>query len=501
MWRPYFRIREISLVRAGVFICALAPAAIFSGLALAQSTLSDRNPESRTSAVMSRAEQEAEQKVSLSADKIVEILRHEPGLLLEVKKMLVKKAYEQGRILDAADLTDEALFRLLREDETIRILATREIEDRDYVRAKPTQASRNREEPYWDQHERDLENNSAPNRVPESNEPYPPSAPGPRPRNAAPQNPARIVERTALQQNEEQFDGVGPNTGGIARIHPEELPDLLNVDSRAAAAARNGVGTANIPPSGLEQPLSYGQLPSHSPDQGPGSYTGTGVPNRFPERSQQARLQEQPRLISSPSDLDQDRPLIRHRPNPCANVPSLYDLYAQVSRRPPMLERFGMDVFRNGTGNSDDLPMDLPAGPDYVLGPGDGLSIELWGGVAQRLQRVVDREGRVALPEVGAVQVSGRSLGDVQHLVQSVLRTQFRDVEADVSLARIRSVRVYVVGDVARPGAYDISSLSTPLNALYAAGGPTSRGSLRHLRHYRGNQLVEEIDAYDLLLH
>src|SRR3989475_6528008 len=160
-----------------------------------------------------------------------------------------------------------------------------------------------------------------------------------------------------------------------------------------------------------------------------------------------------------------------------------------------------MDVFRTGKGNLDALPMDLPAGPDYVLGPGDGLSIDLWGGVSQRLQRVVDREGRVALPEVGTVQVSGHSLGEVQRVVQSALRTQFHDVEADVSLARIRSVRVYVVGDVAGPGAYDISSLSTPLNALYAAGGPSSRGSLRHLRHYRGDQLLEEIDAYDLLLH
>jgi len=89
----------------------------------------------------------------------------------------------------------------------------------------------------------------------------------------------------------------------------------------------------------------------------------------------------------------------------------------------------------------------------------------------------------------------------VQQLVQSVMRTQFRDVEADISLARIRSVQIYVVGDVANPGAYDVSSLSTPLNALYAAGGPSSRGSLRHLRHYRGKRLVQEIDAYDLLLH
>ena len=76
---------------------------------------------------------------------------------------------------------------------------------------------------------------------------------------------------------------------------------------------------------------------------------------------------------------------ILRQPNPYANVPSLYDLYAQVSSRPAVLERFGMSIFRNGAGNIDKLPMDLPAGPEYVLGPGDGVSIDIWGGVAQRL--------------------------------------------------------------------------------------------------------------------
>jgi protein involved in polysaccharide export with SLBB domain len=117
------------------------------------------------------------------------------------------------------------------------------------------------------------------------------------------------------------------------------------------------------------------------------------------------------------------------------------------------------------------------------------------------LFRVVDREGRVSLPEAGPLLVSGRNLADVQQAVQQVLRTQFRDISADVSVARLRTVRVYVVGDVAEPGAYDISSLSTPLNALFAAGGITPRGSLRTLKHFRGKQLVEEVDAYDLLLH
>src|SRR5437762_4773410 len=89
-------------------------------------------------ATTSEAEQEADLKVSLSAEKIIEILRQEPGLLLQVKRMLIQKAYEQGRILESSDLTDDALFHLLREDDSVRALATREVEYRFYVRAKPT---------------------------------------------------------------------------------------------------------------------------------------------------------------------------------------------------------------------------------------------------------------------------------------------------------------------------------------------------------------------------
>src|SRR6201997_2622440 len=196
-----------------------------------------------------------------------------------------------------------------------------------------------------------------------------------------------------------------------------------------------------------------------------------------------------------------DQPEMIRKQTPYDNIPSLYDMYLQAVTRPSTPRRFGSEVFENGTRDPQFIPMDLPVGPDYVVGPGDGLSIDLWGGMSQRFTRTVDREGRVSLPEVGPVQVSGRSLADVQENVQQILRTQFRDVSADVSLARLRTVRVYEVGDVANPGAYDVSSLSTPLNALFSAGGPTSRGSLRILKHYRGNQLVQEVDVYDLLLH
>jgi len=189
------------------------------------------------------------------------------------------------------------------------------------------------------------------------------------------------------------------------------------------------------------------------------------------------------------------------RANPYRDIPSLYDMYLQAAARPPAVERFGMRVFENGTRDLQMIPTDLPVGPDYVLGSGDGLTVDLWGGVTRRFYRTVDREGRISLPEVGPVLVAGKSLAEVQESVQKSLRTQFHDVSADVSLSRLRTIRVYVVGDVLRPGAYDVGSLSTPLNALFAAGGPTSRGSLRILKHYRGNQLVQDVDVYDLLLH
>src|SRR6202040_3989370 len=187
--------------------------------------------------------------------------------------------------------------------------------------------------------------------------------------------------------------------------------------------------------------------------------------------------------------------------SPYNDIPSLYDMYVQAIPRPAVPKRFGAEVFENGTRDSQLIPMDVPAGPDYVVGPGDGLSIDLWGGVSQRIYRVVDREGRVSLPEVGPLLVSGKSLAEVQANLQQTLRTQFRQVSAEVSLTRLRTIRVYEVGDIANPGAYDISSLSTPLNALFVAGGPTQRGSLRLVKHYRGNQLVEVVDLYDLLLH
>ena len=201
-------------------------------------------------------------------------------------------------------------------------------------------------------------------------------------------------------------------------------------------------------------------------------------------------------------------PQVLHRPAPY-NLLSLRDLYTQLPEQGGQLKRFGSDVFLRRDAvvanqiatNGRETSLGVPAGPGYVVGPGDSLSIDLWGGISQSFIRVIDREGRVALPESGAVQVAGLTLEKVQGVLTQALRQQYRDVKVAVTVAKLRSIRVYVVGDVQRPGAYDIGSLSTSLNALYAAGGPTSVGSLRVMRHYRGKLQVGEIDLYDFLLH
>jgi protein involved in polysaccharide export with SLBB domain len=185
---------------------------------------------------------------------------------------------------------------------------------------------------------------------------------------------------------------------------------------------------------------------------------------------------------------------------PLRNLPALRDLYTQATVDETKLERFGAALFRNSAAVADKSTLSVPVGPDYILGPGDELVIDYWGTSSQHIQRAVDREGRISIPEAGSTVVAGRTLGEVQQTIQKMLSHQLRGISVDVTLGKLRTVRVYVVGDVKNPAAYDISSLSTALSALIAAGGPTDTGSYRTVKHYRGKALVEEVDLYDLML-
>jgi protein involved in polysaccharide export with SLBB domain len=239
-----------------------------------------------------------------------------------------------------------------------------------------------------------------------------------------------------------------------------------------------------------------------SPDR---SSTAMGLPATRVDASE-SNLRVNPRAQER-ATASTDAPSVLHQPTPL-DLQSMRDLYAQIPNDTIRLRRFGSDVFVNRSATSAmrgvsnlGAPLDVPLGPDYIVGAGDKLTIDLWGGTTQNITRTIDRDGRVFLPEAGAVEIAGLELDKAQGLIADALKQQFRNAQIAVTVSGLRSVRVYVVGDVEHPGGYDISSLATPLSALYAAGGPTAVGSLRILHHYRGQQLVEDIDLYDFLLH
>ncbi len=520
----------------GRFLVLMSLVALTFGAGVrAQEQATDRRRQPRNAVTSVRTTEPSDlakenmERVAASAAQLRAVLVKDAGILVELKSWVAKEATDNGQVIEDAALTDQAIFDRLDHDVAFRSVTTRLVQRygyllpgvnpesdiakeqelvlkerahrmaqrQDHEQAAALAAAEN--ERKQEQEEAKLDRTSCDPRsqtncedpaakgkrlgVPAPEE-LPPSEP------AIPIFPEQMSPYDSPRTTRRAGGGDPSDSGGYPGL---DSGLILASDSRQSSLGLGG-GT---PPAGMdvESMLRRGSLDDLS---------AMTAGNRTDATTASAKeVNRTVRLPGTRGASDKDLPAVAmiHKVNPYADIPSLYDMYVQAASRDREPERFGMEIFRNGTRALDAIPMDLPVGPDYVVGPGDGLAINLWGSISQRIVRVVDREGRIALPEAGPVPVSGRTLGEVQASVQQVLRTQFRDISADVSLARLRTIRVYVVGEVAEPGAYDISSLSTPLNALFAAGGITARGSLRHLKHYRGKELIEEVDAYELLLH
>jgi protein involved in polysaccharide export with SLBB domain len=473
-------------------------------------------------------------RVAASAGQIRQILLKDEGLMVEVKRWVAKDAADHGQVVEDSGLTDEAIFDRLEHDVEFRSLATNLLQRYGYLtpNTNPESEVGRQQQLLMQARVRRMAEQEAQEEA------------------ASAQMDQLLKARTAEASCDSQTDESCNESSGkgmqqrkanaplqLQRPPAETTPDTPFTPDQLLAPSTSGMmrASAGGGQQGFSQPgFADGLNKSPLGTSGGGAAGGadlsgnaamnpammdsilsgrTSIPPDLVAAAMARNNSNEPtpakptvetgtRRATSGSAMT-DVPSVRmvHQANPYADIPSLYDMYVQAAVRQRPLERFGLEVFRNSANEPDAIPMDLPVGPDYVVGPGDGLAIDLWGGMSQRMVRTVDRQGRVSLPEAGPILVSGRTLGEVQMAVQQSLRTQFRDISADVSLSKLRTVRVYVVGEVGSPGAYDVSSLSTPLNALFAAGGVTPKGSLRAIKHYRGDRLVEEVDTYDLLLH
>ena len=321
------------------------------------------------------------------------------------------------------------------------------------------------------------------------------------------QNPDILAEAKARIASELQSRGYSVT---VNEITDDRLFSEINSDERVRQTmsdflARRGFGADQ------EEPATAAPGQANAPGQAPGQQPSGQQPAaqqpamQAPPGTQPSATQPADRNARSnapPRDRTRTAGSLQQQ-YPFRNMPSIRDMYTQSVLDPKKLdklERFGAALFRNSAAIAEKADLDVPVGQDYVLGPGDEVVVQYWGSASQRLQLSVDREGRILLPEAGSVMVAGSTLDHARQLVHQAMQRVYRDVTVAISLGKLRMVRVYVVGDVVKPGAYEVSALSTPLSALLAAGGPTDSGSLRTVRHMRGNKLVEEVDLYNLLL-
>jgi len=172
-------------------------------------------------------------------------------------------------------------------------------------------------------------------------------------------------------------------------------------------------------------------------------------------------------------------------------------MVADTAGRP--LPLFGQSLFQQPP--STFAPMDrLQVPNDYIIGPGDGLQIRVWGQLEADLRVTVDRSGQIYIPRVGEISVAGVHYGDLEEHLKAEISKIFRNFNLMVNVARLRTIQILVLGNARYPGTYTISSLSTLVNAIFTSGGPTAHGSLRHIQVRRDGATITDFDFYDLLI-
>jgi protein involved in polysaccharide export with SLBB domain len=181
---------------------------------------------------------------------------------------------------------------------------------------------------------------------------------------------------------------------------------------------------------------------------------------------------------------------------PKPQSPSQFQRFVQTSTG-KMLPHFGSTLFDNPQAYAVDAA--APAPGEYVLGPGDEVRIQIWGSVDFAGSQTLDRNGQITLPKIGTLQLNGVQVKDLEATLRQRVATVYRNVTLSASLGKLRGITVYVVGQARQPGTYNLNSLSTLVNAVFASGGPGVNGSMRTIQLKRNGQTVTTLDLYDFI--
>ncbi len=171
----------------------------------------------------------------------------------------------------------------------------------------------------------------------------------------------------------------------------------------------------------------------------------------------------------------------------------------QGAREGSSLPWFGYDLFA-GQAQGFSLIDNMPIPLDYIIGPGDEIQVMLYGKTEKNYRLKVDREGKITFPELGPEYVAGKTFEQTRQRIQDLVKRKVIGVETEVSLGSLRTMQVFVAGEVSQPGAYNVNGITTISQLLSASGGIKHTGSLRHIQLKRAGRVVSEFDAYAMLL-
>jgi protein involved in polysaccharide export with SLBB domain len=294
------------------------------------------------------------------------------------------------------------------------------------------------------------------------------------------------------------------------QLAPLLISPLLAVASFAPALAQEiPTGTSQTQNNMVDctDPLEAGSAQCSQPAQFQGIMPGTpGIPSQFPGAANLPGTILQNQQSQTPVYTDNELVARQYAerggrlaqtlpPEPLTEFQKFV-----ASTTGEVLPIYGADLFRQVP--STFAPLDMtPVPPDYTVGPGDELRIRIWGQVNQRADLRVDRSGDIYLPQVGQIHVAGIPYSGLDEHLRAAIGRIYRNFDLTAEVGQIRAIQVYVSGQARRPGVYTVSSLSTLVDALFASGGPSTTGSLRHIELRRGGTVVTGFDLYSLLLH
>lgn len=258
-----------------------------------------------------------------------------------------------------------------------------------------------------------------------------------------------------------------------------------------AAGLGLGVAQAQVPASPtnsaavtMNTGLGNGQLPAPA--------AASGLPPAVLAPAQPPVLPQRPDLGAQDAA---GLPLTALRA-PKPEAPSQFQRFVQESTG-KLLPLYGANLFENP--QSYTAVNAAPAPGEYLLGTGDEVRVTISGAIDYSGSQTVDRNGQIALPKIGTLNLAGVQVKDLEAAVRKQVATVFTNVSVNASLGKLRGVTVYVVGQARQPGTYNLSSLSTLVNAVFASGGPSASGSMRHITLKRGGKTVATLDLYDFI--